>query len=491
MHKFNSTSCRSATLKLNLLVLAVCGTVSLTLLSASVAQDAHRYLGQGTMSGEVTANSLLVQTRLTATERLDDDGDLPGAPGLVAFQWGTTPDLLDARNTEFVPAVAERDFIVRAQLKDLQPGTLYYFRAIYGSDAQHTTTGPICSGKTLPGEQSEATVRFVMGSCMNYNKFMFGKEGKASGPVTATAEDKQLGYPAFASIARLKPDFFIGTGDIVYYDNPKNNAETLAELRQCWHEQFRFPRMIECLAHVPAYWSKDDHDFRFNDSDRLSERLPLPSTGIEVFREQLPILPADDRQSPTYRTHRVNRYLQLWFSEGRDFRSPNKMSDGPDKTLWGAEQRAWLQDSLKRSDARWKILITPTPMVGPDDAYKTDNHVNLGGFRTEADQFFAWLNENHIQNFYTFCGDRHWQFHSVHPSGVEEFACGALNDENSRDGVPPGDPKGTDPERLIRQPYTYDEPTGGFLVVEAGAELKVEFRDDTGEIAYQVTKTAQ
>jgi alkaline phosphatase D len=455
----------------------------------ALAQQAQQFLGQGTMSGEVTSESVFLQTRLTATDGLDATGDVPGQPGVVAFRWGTDSQLLDARQTEFQTAVSESDFIVRTQLTKLRPGTQYYYRAVYGVDAEHTTQGPICGFKTLPGRDSDTTVRFVMGSCMNYNKFMYGKEAKASGPVTATAEDKRLGYPAFAAISQLKPDFFIGTGDIVYYDNPKNDARTLAELRKCWHEQFRFPRIIECLSQTPAYWSKDDHDFRFNDSDNLGDRLPLPSTGIEVFREQLPIHAADDRSSPTFRTHRVNRYLQLWFSEGRDYRSPNKMPDGPDKSLWGVEQRQWLQESLKASDARWKLLITPTPMVGPDDSYKTDNHVNLAGFRHEADQFFEWLKANQIENFFTFCGDRHWQFHSIHPSGVEEFACGALNDENSREGVPPGDPKGTDPRRLIRQPYTYDEPTGGFLLIEAGADLMVEFRDDQGKRVYSVTKS--
>jgi alkaline phosphatase D len=455
---------------------------------ASKAQDAPLYLGQGTMSGEATANSIYLQTRLTATETLDASGDVPGRLGVVAFRWGTDSQLQAAKQTEFQPAVAERDFIVRAQLTNLQPGSQYFYQAVYGTEPDRTQLGPICRFKTLPGPDSDTTVRFVMGSCMNYNKFMYGEEAKASGPVTATAEDKRLGYPAFAAIAELQPDFFIGTGDIVYYDNPKNDARTLPELRKCWHEQFRFPRIIDCLSQTSAYWSKDDHDFRFNDSDNLGDRLPQPSTGIEVFREQLPIHAADDRSSPTYRTHRVNRDLQLWFSEGRDYRSPNKMADGPQKSLWGEQQRQWLQDSLKASDARWKFLITPTPMVGPDDSYKTDNHVNLGGFRHEADQFFAWLNENQIKNFYTFCGDRHWQFHSIHPSGVEEFACGALNDENSREGVPPGDPKGTDPERLVQQPFTYNEPTGGFLFIKVGANLTIEFRDDQGNVAYSLTK---
>ncbi len=116
--------------------------------------------------------------------------------------------------------------------------------------------------------------------------------------------------------------------------------------------------MVDFLSHTTSYWSKDDHDFRFNDSDLKGDKLPLPQTGIELFREQMPILAADDRKSPTYRTHRLNRHVQLWFSEGRDFRSPNKMPDGPDKTLWGTAQREWLKQTLKESDATWKILIT-------------------------------------------------------------------------------------------------------------------------------------
>ena len=44
------------------------------------------------------------------------------------------------------------------------------------------------------------------------------------------------------------------------------------------------------------------------------------------------------------------------FTEGRDFRSPNKMADGPDKTIWGAEQKAWFKRTVKESDATWKVL---------------------------------------------------------------------------------------------------------------------------------------
>lgn len=459
-------------------------------LRRSLHDQAGVFLAQGCFAGEVETDSVLLQTRLTTSSDLNAEGDILGATGQAYFEWSTHDDFRDSKCSDWLTAAAEHDFIVRVKATDLKPATDYFYRVVFGRDKKLTEVGPIHRFKTLPGASIDRDVRFVMGSCMNYNKFMHGESGKASGPITASDDDKNRGFPALQAIGELQPDFFIGTGDIVYYDNVLNGpAQSLPELRQCWHEQFRFARLKHVFNNTASYWSKDDHDFRFNDSDLKGDKLPLPRTGIELFREQMPIHSLGDNTSPTYRTHRLNKHVQLWFSEGRDFRSPNKMKDGPEKSLWGSEQREWLKKSILASQARWKILITPTPMVGPDDASKTDNHTNLGGFRHEADEFFAWLGQNNIRNFCTFCGDRHWQYHSRHPSGVEEFACGALNDENSRMGVPPGSKKGTDPEAEIKQFYTYEEPTGGFIQVTAGETLRVEFRDDHGKILYQVEKT--
>lgn len=449
--------------------------------------DRSLTLGQGTMAGEVSQQTALLQTRLTLGTELDRTGDLPGSPGVVKFEWSTTDQFSTSQSTSFQTAESGRDFIVRSQLTDLQPNSQYYYRAVFGSSENDLQNGPTCSFRTLPGKQSEREVRFIVGSCMNYIKFMHGRVGKASGPLTATDEDKRIGFPAFATMSKLQPAFFVGTGDIVYYDNPFRVARTKAQLRKCWHEQFRFSRLVDFFQRVPAYWSKDDHDFRFNDSDNLTKKLPLPTTGISMFREQLPIAAACDDAALSYRTFRVNEHLQIWLTEGRDFRSANESPDGPDKTMWGQKQRAWLKSTLATSDAKWKLMINPTPMVGPDDGYKKDNHANLLGFRREADDFFSWVNANKIENLFLVCGDRHWQYHSLHRSGVNEFACGALNDENSRIGVAPGDSVGTDPEGKVRQLFTSPEPSGGFLQIEAGQRLRMTHFTDDGQQLYQVS----
>ena len=92
-------------------------------------------------------------------------------------------------------------------------------------------------------------------------------------------------------------------------------------------------------------------------------------------------------------------------------------------------------------------------------------------------------------------GDRHWKYHSIHPTGVEEFCCGTAHIQNSRFGVGPGNPAGTDPEAKIRQPYLQVLPEGGFLQVEGvpdvqgeQATMLVRFWSDTGRLQYAVRR---
>ena len=448
---------------------------------------------QGELAGEVSASSVFLQSRLTSIQgpELDADGDIPGSTGIACFEYSENSDFTHSKRTPWIHAQAKNDFIVRAKVESLTHGTIYHYRLVFGLDQSSTKIGAIRKFKTLNPTDPKTSVSFCMGNCMNYNAFMSGV-ANGNGPVTATEQDKQLGYPVFSAMKAMHPDFFIGAGDAVYYDQPAPTAaQTLPQLRKKWHEQFRFPRMIEFFGSCAAYWEKDDHDFRFDDADLTDKKLPTSVTGIQIFREQLPVCDANNQSTPTYRTQRVHKNLQLWFIEGRDYRSNNRMPDGPEKSIWGTEQKRWLETTLKESDSTWKIIITPTPMVGPDRTNKTDNHADPGGFQFEAETFFHWLIDHKITNVIIFCGDRHWQYHSIHPLGFEEFSVGALNDENSITGERPGSKTSTDPKSLIKQPYIYTEPTGGFVhtTINPNGQLIIGFHDDTGKLLHKVEKS--
>ena len=456
--------------------------------------------GQGEIAGEVTTTSVILQSRLTRGSTLVN-GDLPGARGTARFEVATTRSFADSFESEWLLATADHDFIVKTKIDGLNPGTRYYYRVIFGADQERVRAGPTRTFATLDGAEVASEVDFVVVTGMRYNAF----QNQYRGP------DKHLGYPALETILDLRPDFFVATGDNVYYDVPfQLAAKTRPELRQKWHEQFVQPRYAELFAQVPTYWEKDDHDSRYNDSDNTGDAEPSVELGIAMFLEQVPVVDPDEANPLPYRTHRINKDLQIWLTEGRDYRSPNMMTNGPGKTLWGAEQYAWLRRTLLESDATFKILISPTPMIGPDDAeqagrpaeghdpVKRDNHADPSGFQYERDHFFSWLTDNGFledQNFYIICGDRHWQYHSIDPTGFEEFSTGALVDGNSRLGRSPGDPGSTDPDALIDQPYTQTEPSGGFLHVTITPGERptatMRFHDERGVLLHTVVKVAR
>jgi len=277
------------------------------------------------------------------------------------------------------------DHIIRWHVDGLEADTRYYYRTHYGIKKGSLKKRPVRSFKTLPGAGSEEPVNFVAVTGMNFAKFHYGAEGNPEDfdpTANSSPESMASGFPAHKAIMNVNPNFYVGTGDNVYYDYPHDKwiAKDSAALRKKWHEQFSQPWSIEMFGQIPVYWEKDDHDFRYNDCDTTTGKEPSTALGKYMFLEQVPVTPDPENPSRTYRTVRINKHLQIWLVEGRDYRSPNTMPDGPEKSLWGREQLEWLKAGLLESNASYKILISPTPLVGPDDAYKKDNHVNHGGF---------------------------------------------------------------------------------------------------------------
>ena len=94
--------------------------------------------------------------------------------------------------------------------------------------------------------------------------------------------------------------------------------------------------------------------------------------------------------------------------------------------------------TIAASDATFRVLITPTPIVGPDRGSKNDNHANAG-FRHEGDEVRRFLGAQ--RNLVVATGDRHWQYFSADPAtGTREFGCGPSSDVHAGGYTPqPGD----------------------------------------------------
>ncbi len=452
------------------------------------------------LAGEPTQTSIVLQARLHKSDTLINN-HIPGIEGYIKFFITRDTDSKSFMESPFFPASDKTDFIAKYEYTGLMPGQKYFYRISYGKDSSNVTSSAWNSFKTLCPSNSDKSTSFVVVTGMNFNDF---SSGNAGGNIPkASPEELKSGFPAFHVISSFHPDFWIGNGDNVYYDkSPESPATNPKDMRMHWHRLFSMADFNAMLSHTATFWMMDDHDYRFNDcdtsmNDALGNPL-LPGTKIaeEVFREQVPLDAEKAKSKLSYRTHRLNKDVQIWMLEGRLFRSANSLPDGPGKSILGKEQLSWLKKTLVESNAPFKLIISPTPLIGPDEAYKKDNHANLGGFRSERDSLFFWLITHGFRNngLYFICGDRHWQYHSIDPSGFEEFSCGALVDANARLGRIPGDSLSTDPDGTIIQPFVQKEASGGFLLVNSGRDeynsplLLFRFYDDEKNLLYAVKK---
>jgi alkaline phosphatase D len=448
-----------------------------------IATHSAAGLATGVKVGEVTSDSAMVWVRATANAERHENGlwfagrpavpvpdgvaieqlkgACPGAPGDVRVRYGTSPDLDDAAMTEWMRVESETDFAHSFTLDGLEPATEYFYAAeARDMDAENPSATLRGRFVTAPIADTNAEIAFTVVTGMYYGHL-----------------DDLRGFHIYEAMRELAPDFHVLTGDTVYYDSDSPRVTSLEVASYHWQRMYSLPRLVDFHLAVPAYWEKDDHDTYHDDCWPGMVREKMGAfTFDEGLKYFLDVVPMGDK---TYRTARWGKALEVWFVEGRDFRSPNTMEDGPDKTIWGDEQKQWLKETLLASDADWKVLVSPTPIVGPDREKKADNHANAA-FAHEGNEMRAWFAENLPDNFFIVCGDRHWQYHSVDPkTGVQEFSCGPASNEHA------GGSPGEDPDY-----HQFHRMEGGFLSVTASpagdtSALAFRFHDVHGAVVYE------
>jgi alkaline phosphatase D len=431
---------------------------------ASTGEEAV-YFASGFKMGQVTQNSVVVWTRLTANpdrnwEGLAPnphesptrvmvglpeaptaiwEGAVPGTAGEVRLGIAREPLLKGAKWSDWQPVDPEADYTRKFSIHDLEPNTRYYLQLQGRRQAgKPVRSSPLGQFKTAPAPDAWEEVWFTVSSCQMY----YHRDDR----------DGFLIYPAMINAHFNPPDFAVRTGDAVYLDRDNPRASTMDLARLHWQKMFSLPFLREFNRQVPVYWMKDDHDTFFDDCDpTLDAPWSAPLTYQEsaaVWREQNPV------EGLPYYTVRWGKGLQIWITESRDFRSPDSAPDGPEKTLWGKEQKAWLKKSILESDAVFKILISPTCIVGPDNPDQEDN-LSDDAFKTEGSEFRRWTLENKLEHFYICNGDRHWQYMSTDPlTGLREFSVGPSSDRHRLYGP-----------RYQPKFHSFYREAGGFLSV--------------------------
>ena len=415
----------------------------------------------GLKIGEVSSSSATIWTRLTQESTQEEfdkikGGAVPGAAGfitVVIWKDGTT---IKPHSKSLRHVTEGDDYTFQYELEKLEPDTKYRIEVEGRQDLSDVPI--ILRGvfRTAPAATDDKPVTFTVSTCQCFREM----------------DDLVNGHQIYQSMLGVNTDFFVQTGDAVYYDRTPL-AKDIGSARVKWNRMYALPNFRKFHSQTPSYWMKDDHDMLKDDCWPGQKYGDLTwQQGLKVWREQLPMSPKP------YRTFRWGKHVQIWIVEGREFRSPNKTADGPAKTILGKDQWRWLRETMAESDSTYRIYISATPVVGPDRKNKNDNHANKG-FQHEGDKLRKFLAAQ--PGCFVICGDRHWQYHSTDPeTGLQEFGCGPATDEHAQ-GFREKD----------RVPWqTYFRPKGGFLSTVVGSgempPAKIRYHDVKGEVVEEI-----
>jgi len=317
-----------------------------TLGARDPAPGAEAPLPMAYLVGEVTPRSATLWARCGDAEEIIVD-IAPGSDGAL-----------------HAPVDIGRDRTARLALTALEPDTRYRY-TIWCRGV--TTRAPaVGTFKTPPLAEERKPVRFAW----------VGDVGGQN-----ACRDRDRGYLPFQGVWSALPDFLIALGDMIYADDPclargrygndqiagpTAPAHSLEEFRALWRYARADPFSQRAFAATSTYAIWDDHEIT-NDAGPKHDSVPwkpwqhLMPAAREAFLDYNPIATGDR----LYRNVRWGKHLEVFILDTRSYRDANGARDDDDKTMLGAEQKAWLLEALEASNATWKVIVSSVPISIP------------------------------------------------------------------------------------------------------------------------------
>ena len=305
------------------------------------------------------------------------------APGAIRIRWRTEHDGLDHETT--LEARAADDDVVLARLTGLAPGA----RATYTIDGDGERREGVARAQPYWSTARDAPdITIAIGSCF----FLAAAEPPWS------ASTYGGGYEIFDAIAAKSPDLMVWLGDNLYFQPPDEFDP--ASMAARYRRQRALPALQRLLAAAPQLAIWDDHDYGPNDADMS---YGLKGESLALFKRYW--------ANPSYGLPDVPgvfgrvRFgdVDLFLLDDRWYRSANRLQDGPDKTMFGAQQLAWLRNALAYSHATLKLVVNGSQMWNRANRFE-----GLNRYAHEQQGLADWLVAQRVDGVLFASGDRHF-----------------------------------------------------------------------------------
>ncbi|MBM3843440.1 MAG: hypothetical protein FJ397_09310 [Verrucomicrobia bacterium] len=255
----------------------------------------------------------------------------------------------------------------------------YHLHGLQSATSYHYTVGGVAGRVSTLPPPGPASFTLALSSC--------GDTGSAHG--------------VFRAIAAHAPLFFLHMGDLHYEDIAVNDV---AVFHAAIDRALTSPTQATLFRSTAVPYMWDDHDFGPNNSDSSS---PSREASRRAYREAVPHHPlVIGEDGPVYHAFTVGR-VRFIMSDMRSERSPLDVPEGPERSMLGAEQKAWFKAEVLAARDTHALIVwfNSVPWIGTDSG--SENEDRWTGFVTERAELSAFLEEHDIRNLCVLSGDSH------------------------------------------------------------------------------------
>jgi alkaline phosphatase D len=385
----------------------------------------------GVASGDPTADSVILQTRLSDSP-FDLDRPWGSIPDDVEVGWvvATDPQLRRVVASGTVGSSAATGHSVHVDVTGLDPGATYFYA--FSALGRRSRTGRTRTAGIAPLQR----LRVAYVSCQSFPHGYF---------------------TAYQNLCREDVDVVLHLGDYMYeygtggYGDLRQSppdAEVFSinsyRVRYAAYRGDVWLRQAHAMFPFVTVW--DDHEVDNNwagdaPENTTDEGNQTPEAfaqrrfnAYQAYYENMPIRPApedNDPADPTYRIHRqliFGDLLDISMLDTRQYRTDQPCDDGfiavncaeqqdPDATIMGAEQRDWLFTNLSTSTTAWRmiaqqLIVSQVRTTGPPLMGSPELNVYLSadqwdGYLVERQALMSHLAEEQIPDTFIITGDIH------------------------------------------------------------------------------------